>query len=162
MVQARQGGASFDMQLDEYLRSWPEEATTLPAFRQLLADPGDPFVRENLQAHFTGSAWVVSADGARTLLTHHRKLERWLQPGGHADGDRDRAGKPARDIARKGGKDDERGGQHPRQCDAVEEARIGQPAASDGVGAHIGDRGIGAAKGQEPTLQSRDEQRKKS
>ena len=91
MVQARQGGASFAMQLDEYLRSWPEEATTLPAFRQLLADPGDPFVRENLQAHFTGSAWVVSADGARTLLTHHRKLERWLQPGGHADGDRDLA-----------------------------------------------------------------------
>ena len=69
MVQARQGGASFAMQLDEYLRSWPEEAATLPAFRQLLADPGDPFVRENLQAHFTGSAWVVSADGARTLLT---------------------------------------------------------------------------------------------
>ena len=91
MVQARQGGASFAMQLGEYLRSWPEEAATLPAFRQLLADPGDPFVRESLQAHFTGSAWVVSMDGKRTLLTHHRKLERWLQPGGHADGDRDLA-----------------------------------------------------------------------
>jgi 8-oxo-dGTP pyrophosphatase MutT (NUDIX family) len=41
--------------------------------------------------HFTGSAWVVSADGRRTLLMHHRKLDRWLQPGGHADGDADLA-----------------------------------------------------------------------
>ncbi|MGE6335203.1 NUDIX hydrolase, partial [Stenotrophomonas sp. NPDC077659] len=33
----------------------------------------------------------VSADGQRLLLTHHRKLLRWLQLGGHADGDRDLA-----------------------------------------------------------------------
>lgn len=37
--------------------------------------------------HLTGSAWLVSADGQRVLLTHHRKLNRWLQLGGHADGD---------------------------------------------------------------------------
>ncbi|WP_414636537.1 NUDIX hydrolase [Arenimonas sp.] len=37
--------------------------------------------------HFTGSAWLVSADGLRVLLMHHRKLDRWLQLGGHADGD---------------------------------------------------------------------------
>ena len=29
--------------------------------------------------------------GQRVLLTHHRKLDRWLQLGGHADGDRDLA-----------------------------------------------------------------------
>ena len=33
----------------------------------------------------TGSAITVSADGARVLLLHHRKLDRWLQPGGHGD-----------------------------------------------------------------------------
>src|SRR5690606_4370501 len=38
-----------------------------------------------------GSAWLVSHDGARVLLMHHRKLDRWLQPGGHADGDADLA-----------------------------------------------------------------------
>lgn len=37
--------------------------------------------------HLTGSAWLVSKDGKRALLMHHRKLNRWLQPGGHADGD---------------------------------------------------------------------------
>jgi len=29
--------------------------------------------------------WTVSADGRRVLLLHHRKLDRWLQPGGHGD-----------------------------------------------------------------------------
>ena len=47
--------------------------------------------RTLLVGHFTGSAWLVSADGERVLLTHHRKLGRWLQLGGHADGDGDLA-----------------------------------------------------------------------
>lgn len=37
--------------------------------------------------HLTGSALVVDATGSRTLLMLHRKLGRWFQPGGHADGD---------------------------------------------------------------------------
>lgn len=39
--------------------------------------------------HLTGSAWIVDAARGRTLLTHHLKLEKWLQLGGHADGDGD-------------------------------------------------------------------------
>lgn len=59
-------------------------------FLTLLDEGGvDPFTRERLAGHFTGSAWLVSADGQRALLTHHRKLQRWLQLGGHADGDHD-------------------------------------------------------------------------
>ena len=45
----------------------------------LLADPQDPFLRERLEGHFTGGCWLVSADGRRILMTHHRKLGRWLQ-----------------------------------------------------------------------------------
>jgi 8-oxo-dGTP pyrophosphatase MutT (NUDIX family) len=45
----------------------------------------EPFDRRILEGHLTGSAIVISADGARTLLLHHRKLNRWLQPGGHGD-----------------------------------------------------------------------------
>lgn len=71
-----------------YARQWPNETDTACFVRQL--DAGvHGFVRENLEGHFTGSAWLVSADGERVLLTHHRKLERWLQLGGHADGDVD-------------------------------------------------------------------------
>lgn len=60
-------------------------------FSTLLDDAENPFQRERLAGHFTGSAWLVSTDGARVLLTHHRKLDRWLQLGGHADGDRNLA-----------------------------------------------------------------------
>lgn len=41
--------------------------------------------RSTLEGHLTGSAWVLSADGLSALLLHHRKLDRWLQPGGHVD-----------------------------------------------------------------------------
>lgn len=41
------------------------------------------------QGHLTGSAWIVDPSRTRTLLTHHRKLGKWLQLGGHADGDLD-------------------------------------------------------------------------
>jgi 8-oxo-dGTP pyrophosphatase MutT (NUDIX family) len=39
--------------------------------------------------HITGAAWLLDCAGERVLLTHHRKLGKWLQPGGHADGDPD-------------------------------------------------------------------------
>lgn len=53
------------------------------------------FVREHEECfertlevgHITGSAWVVSHDLEQVLLLHHGKLDRWLQPGGHSDGD---------------------------------------------------------------------------
>lgn len=41
--------------------------------------------RSTLAGHLTGSAWILSADGASALLLHHAKLDRWLQPGGHVD-----------------------------------------------------------------------------
>ena len=41
--------------------------------------------RSNLEGHLTGSAWVVSPSRSKVLLIHHLKLERWFQPGGHAD-----------------------------------------------------------------------------
>jgi ADP-ribose pyrophosphatase YjhB (NUDIX family) len=43
--------------------------------------------RSTLKGHLTGSAWVVNQSGDKVLLMHHRKLNKWLQPGGHADGE---------------------------------------------------------------------------
>ena len=60
-------------------------------------------MRSHPVGHFTGSAWLVSADGERVLLTHHRKLDRWLQLGGHADGDRDLANVALREAEEESG-----------------------------------------------------------
>ena len=52
---------------------------------------GDALLRTNEVAHLTGSALVVDPATGRFVVLHHRKLDRWLQPGGHADGDGDLA-----------------------------------------------------------------------
>lgn len=61
-----------------------------PALRQIFdfvrAEPRC-FERSCAAGHMTGSAWILRHDRAAALLCHHRKLDRWLQPGGHADGD---------------------------------------------------------------------------
>ncbi len=41
--------------------------------------------RSTLHGHVTGSAFVVNSDQTHTLLLHHAKLNRWVQPGGHLD-----------------------------------------------------------------------------
>lgn len=51
----------------------------------------DALYRTCLQGHLTGSAVVVDPSQPATLLIHHKKLDRWLQPGGHADGQGDLA-----------------------------------------------------------------------
>jgi 8-oxo-dGTP pyrophosphatase MutT (NUDIX family) len=43
--------------------------------------------RTTLEGHLTGSAWILNEARDAALLLHHRKLNRWLQPGGHADAD---------------------------------------------------------------------------
>jgi 8-oxo-dGTP pyrophosphatase MutT (NUDIX family) len=51
---------------------------------QLLERGAQVFGREHyLPGHFTASAFVLSPDRHKVLLIHHKKLQRWLQPGGH-------------------------------------------------------------------------------
>jgi 8-oxo-dGTP pyrophosphatase MutT (NUDIX family) len=72
-------------------------------FRAFLDEYDECFERSNTFGHFTGGAWLVSGDGRRVLLTHHRKLERWLQLGGHADGDTDLARVTLREAEEESG-----------------------------------------------------------
>jgi 8-oxo-dGTP pyrophosphatase MutT (NUDIX family) len=58
----------------------------VPRFRSLLENGVPAFHRDFLPGHFTGSALVTDPDFTQVLLTHHSKLDLWLQLGGHADG----------------------------------------------------------------------------
>jgi 8-oxo-dGTP pyrophosphatase MutT (NUDIX family) len=54
--------------------------------------------------HFTASAFVLSPDRAALLLVHHRKLDRWLQPGGHVEaGDADLIAAARREVLEETG-----------------------------------------------------------
>ena len=75
----------------------------LSIFREFARSQPEACERHLAVGHFTGSAWLVSADGERVLLTHHRKLYRWLQSGGHADGDSDLARVALREAEEESG-----------------------------------------------------------
>src|SRR5579859_4895881 len=85
-----------------YRQQWQDE-NGVQHFIDFLAQGERVFRREAREGHFTGSAWLVSADGERVLLTHHRKLGRWLQLGGHADGDTDLAQVALREAEEESG-----------------------------------------------------------
>jgi 8-oxo-dGTP pyrophosphatase MutT (NUDIX family) len=87
----------------DYAREHPDQAEEAMRFLELLSDPQDPFMRARLAGHFTASAWLVDRGGTRVLLTHHRKLGKWLQLGGHADGDRDLARVALREAEEESG-----------------------------------------------------------
>jgi 8-oxo-dGTP pyrophosphatase MutT (NUDIX family) len=69
----------------------PIEQEMISDALSFIAAHPDCLYRTCLKGHLTGSAWIVNAPRDQALLVHHRKLDRWLQPGGHADGDSDLA-----------------------------------------------------------------------
>ena len=75
--------------IDRYAARYPEESGVAERFRRLLNEHSNCFERDCWQGHITGSAWLVSPDQQQILLTHHRKLNMWLQLGGHSDGEPD-------------------------------------------------------------------------
>lgn len=85
----------------------PRDAAQALARARLLAfvdaHPADAHRRELQEGHLTASALVVDASGERALLTHHRKLGRWLQLGGHCDGDANLAGAALREACEESG-----------------------------------------------------------
>jgi 8-oxo-dGTP pyrophosphatase MutT (NUDIX family) len=71
-------------ELDQYVPGDEAEAASLAKIRDLLTRASDPFTRKETE-HVTASAVVARPDGSAFLLVHHRRLDRWLQPGGHIE-----------------------------------------------------------------------------
>ncbi|MFT5284847.1 MAG: 8-oxo-dGTP pyrophosphatase MutT (NUDIX family) [Planctomycetota bacterium] len=83
-----------DQQLEtarEFLRRyqpWSEEQASIrDSILEFAEHHEDAALRSCVPGHLTASALVLDSTGTRALLTHHRKLERWLQLGGHCDGE---------------------------------------------------------------------------
>jgi 8-oxo-dGTP pyrophosphatase MutT (NUDIX family) len=84
--------------LRDYRRTWgsglpayspadlAHETRTLQRFEEFVESSPHCFERSHPPGHLTGSALLWCPHTDRVLLTLHRKLGKWLQLGGHADG----------------------------------------------------------------------------
>tara|TARA_Y100000817_G_C16691728_1_gene470770 strand:+ start:149 stop:700 length:552 start_codon:yes stop_codon:yes gene_type:complete len=75
--------------IDRYETQDPEQIDFKNRFLEFLDSSDECFKRSHLVGHITGSTLVVNPDKTKVILTLHKKLNCWLQPGGHADGDSD-------------------------------------------------------------------------
>jgi len=76
-------------QLREYCPYDQHERDMYETLVRFVETETDCFERSLQIGHVTGSAWIIDRSRSQALLTHHFKLDRWLQLGGHADGDPD-------------------------------------------------------------------------
>lgn len=78
--------SGLQKRLQSYGTIFKDEEQFVTRFLELL-ESARCFHRDHLPGHITGSAWIIDEDRSHVLLVHHAKLNKWLQPGGHADGD---------------------------------------------------------------------------
>lgn len=72
-------------QLNHYQTNYSEEIDLQKDMIQFVQENADFHQRINLAGHLTASAWILSPDQKSILMIHHKKLNRWLQPGGHLE-----------------------------------------------------------------------------
>ena len=76
--------AAFRDQLSEVITG--PDRRYIDDFQALLDLPGEITAADHYRpGHLTASGFVVSPDQSSVALVHHRKLHRWLQPGGHLE-----------------------------------------------------------------------------
>lgn len=80
----------------------PRNSGTRPILRFLAGNP-DAFEQENLTAHMTASAWVLSPDRRQVVMVYHNIYNSWSWTGGHADGDRDLLAVAMREVTEETG-----------------------------------------------------------
>jgi 8-oxo-dGTP pyrophosphatase MutT (NUDIX family) len=90
-------------QLNKYRSQWIEESDAVERLIRFVETNVDCFKRSLLSGHVTGSAWVVDSSRENVLLTHHKKLNRWLQLGGHTDGESDVMNSALREVEEESG-----------------------------------------------------------
>ena len=75
--------------LERYEPLYPEEFISKEKMLEFLIACDDCFLRSCRVGHFTSSAFLLNKNMTHVCLMHHTKLDKWMQLGGHCDGDYD-------------------------------------------------------------------------
>ena len=75
--------------LNRYNPTSEEESLYKQKMLELIDCCPDCFLRSCRVGHFTASAFLLNKEMTHVLLMHHTKLDKWMQLGGHCDGDSD-------------------------------------------------------------------------
>lgn len=75
--------------IERYVPCNEQEARDKALILDFIGKNEDAFLRTNLIAHMTASAWIVNDKRDKTLMVYHKIYDSWSWTGGHADGDED-------------------------------------------------------------------------
>lgn len=81
--------SSFVRDLEAYEPFNEQERADKAVILDFIERNPDAFLRTNLSAHMTSSAWIVNRDRTRVLMVYHNIYDSWSWTGGHADGETD-------------------------------------------------------------------------
>ena len=79
---------NLELLIENYIYTYPRERAPYDMLNFYKTERS-VFSKSNKKGHFTGSGWIVSPDKRKILMTHHKIINKWLQLGGHADGEGD-------------------------------------------------------------------------
>ena len=82
----------------QYKRKFPDEAEKADKFLRLIAGHEEYWHRKCFPGHVTAGAWVMDPKRERTMLVHHKGMNKWFQPGGHCDEDESAKGTALREV----------------------------------------------------------------
>ena len=89
-----------------YLERYPEEESVVSRFTAFVENNANFLDRSNTSGHLTGSCLLLDKNWQRILLTHHAKLNRWLQLGGHSEVENNLAAVALREAEEESGLSD--------------------------------------------------------
>ncbi len=93
---------SLREELEKYVPINEQEALDRDIMLKYVDDPS-AYGREDNEAHFTASSWVINQDHNRVLMCYHNIYDSWSWLGGHADGEKDLRAVAIREVEEESG-----------------------------------------------------------